>query len=140
MTIRNAAIIVAAGRGQRIGGEIPKQYLSVGGEPVLRRTVRIFLENPDINLVQVVIHPDDLDLYEHAVGDLDLPIPVFGGDTRQQSVLKGLEAIDIHMPEYVYIHDAARPFLSQQILNRFIKLHWPNYFFLLNVILTRNNN
>lgn len=121
MTIRNAAIIVAAGRGQRIGGEIPKQYLSVGGEIILRRTVKIFLENPDINLVQVIIHPDDRDLYEHAVGDLGLPFPVFGGDTRQQSVLRGLEAIDIHLPEYVYIHDAARPFLSQQILDSLIR-------------------
>lgn len=122
MTIKNAAIIVAAGRGQRLGGEIPKQYLDVGGMPILRRTVNVFLENPDIDHIQVIIHPDDLDLYNSAVGDLDLPLPVFGGETRQQSVFKGLEAISDIMAEYVYIHDAARPFLKQITLNTLISV------------------
>ena len=121
MTINNAAIIVAAGRGHRLGGEIPKQYLDVGGMPILRRTVNIFLKNPSIDLIQVIIHPDDTELYELAVGDLDLPTPIHGGETRQQSVLNGLEAISDHMPEYVYIHDAARPFLDQIILNNLIE-------------------
>ena len=120
MTINNIAIIVAAGRGHRVGGEIPKQYLNVGGMPILRRTVTVFLENPAIDLIQVIIHPDDRELYDSAVADLGLPEPVLGGDTRQKSVLNGLEAVSDHLPEYVFIHDAARPFLDQSTLNSLI--------------------
>ncbi len=120
MTVKNAAIIVAAGRGQRVGGEIPKQYLNIDGVPILRRTVDVFLQNPDINHTRVIIHPDDRELYDAAVGDMDLPEPVIGGDTRQQSVLNGLEALGKIMPEYVFIHDAARPFLTQDTLNALI--------------------
>ncbi|MDG1858719.1 MAG: bifunctional 2-C-methyl-D-erythritol 4-phosphate cytidylyltransferase/2-C-methyl-D-erythritol 2,4-cyclodiphosphate synthase [Emcibacteraceae bacterium] len=122
MTIKNAAIIVAAGRGHRLGGEIPKQYLDIGGTPVLRRTIDIFKDNPLIDYIQVIIHPDDHELYENAIGDLELPTPIHGGDTRQQSVLNGLEAISDISPEYVYIHDAARPFLNQNILNDLIEI------------------
>ena len=121
MTIKNAAIIVAAGRGQRVGGEIPKQYLSVGGVPILRHTVNVFMENPAIDYIQVIIHPDDRNLYDEAIGELDLPEPINGGDTRQKSVLNGLEAVSENMPEYVYIHDAARPFLDQITLNNLIE-------------------
>jgi 2-C-methyl-D-erythritol 4-phosphate cytidylyltransferase/2-C-methyl-D-erythritol 2,4-cyclodiphosphate synthase len=120
MTIRNAAIIVAAGRGQRVGGEIPKQYLEVGGMPILRRTVEVFLNHPNIDLIQVIIHPDDKNLYDQALNGLDLPAPIFGGETRQQSVLNGLEAISDKMPEYVFIHDAARPFLDHKIIDDLI--------------------
>lgn len=120
MTIRNAAIIVAAGRGQRVGGEIPKQYLEVGGVPILRRTVEVFLNHPNIDHIQVIIHPDDKNLYDQALNGLDLPAPIFGGETRQQSVLNGLEAISDKMPEYVFIHDAARPFLDHKIIDDLI--------------------
>lgn len=121
MTIRNAAIIVAAGRGQRVGGEIPKQYLEVGGVPVLRHTVEVFLKHPNIDYIQVIIHHDDRNLYDHALSDIDLPEPVLGGETRQQSVLNGLEAISDKLPEYVYIHDAARPFLDHELIDNLIE-------------------
>lgn len=121
MTIKNAAIIVAAGRGQRVGGEIPKQYLSVGGIPILRHTVNVFMENTSIDYIQIIIHPDDRNLYDEAIGELELPEPINGGDTRQKSVLNGLEAVSEIMPEYVYIHDAARPFLDQKVLNTLIE-------------------
>ncbi len=120
MIIKNIALILAAGRGHRLSKKTPKQYLDVGGITILRRAVNVFLENPTIDLIQVIIHPDDRDLYEAAVGDLGLPEPVHGGKTRQNSVLNGLEAIGIHFPEYVYIHDAARPFLDQKTLNSLI--------------------
>ncbi len=121
MTIKNAVIIVAAGRGQRVGGEIPKQYMDIGGISILRRTINIFRDNPAIDHIQVVIHPDDQNLYDAAVSDLELLAPVFGGATRQKSVLNGLEAIGELSPEYVYIHDAARPFLDQDTLNSLIR-------------------
>ena len=122
MTIKNAAIIVAAGRGKRVGGEIPKQYLEVGGVPILRHTVDVFRKHSGIDYIQIIINPDDQKLYEAAVGDLDLPKPIYGGDTRQKSVLNGLEAIGDQMPEYVFIHDAARPFLDHSIINNLIKV------------------
>jgi len=106
------ALIVAAGRGHRLGGERPKQYLPLGGVALLRRTVQAFLSHPSIDDVRVVIGPDDADLYSDAMARLDLPPPVIGGDTRQISVLNGLEGLAASPPDHVLIHDAARPFVS----------------------------
>lgn len=111
------ALIVAAGRGQRFGGEIPKQYRRLAGQPLLRYCVRTFVGHPRIDRVQVVYHPDDDDLYRTAVGDLDLPEPTPGGRSRQESVLNGLEAIAPLAPQTVLIHDAARPFVSSTIVD-----------------------
>lgn len=111
------ALIVAAGRGQRAGDGTPKQYRRVGGLPVLRRTVQAFLDHPRVDGVQVVIHPDDRDLYDAALAGLALPAPIAGGATRQESVRLGLEAIDA---AHVLIHDAARAFVSPAIIDRVI--------------------
>ncbi len=116
-----AAVIVAAGRGQRVGGDIPKQYLCLGDHPVLYHTASRFLHHPEISRVLVVIHPDDLKLYNAAVGDLDLMPPVNGGATRQESVLCGLEALIEESPDIVLIHDAARPLLSADLISGVIK-------------------
>jgi 2-C-methyl-D-erythritol 4-phosphate cytidylyltransferase/2-C-methyl-D-erythritol 2,4-cyclodiphosphate synthase len=109
-----AVVIVAAGRGQRAGGSVPKQYARLGGAMLLTRTLGLFLTRPDIAAVQVVIHPDDRALYEAAVDGLRGPLlaPVTGDDSRQGSVLRGLEALQVLAPRRVLIHDAARPFTS----------------------------
>ena len=111
-----AALIVAAGRGIRAqrDGTAPKQYVEVAGEPILTRSSRVFLEHRQIDLVQVVIHPDDIELYKAALHDAGskLAPPVFGGPTRQISTLAGLEALDAVAPDTVLIHDAARPLLD----------------------------
>ncbi|MDR3424429.1 MAG: bifunctional 2-C-methyl-D-erythritol 4-phosphate cytidylyltransferase/2-C-methyl-D-erythritol 2,4-cyclodiphosphate synthase [Alphaproteobacteria bacterium] len=107
------ALIVAAGTGSRFGGSLPKQYHELAGEPVLRRSVLAFLNHPHIDCVQVVINPDHRSLYDEAVGDLVLPEPVPGGDSRQESVLLGLEALaKSNRPDLVMIHDAARPLID----------------------------
>ncbi|SNS00623.1 MULTISPECIES: bifunctional 2-C-methyl-D-erythritol 4-phosphate cytidylyltransferase/2-C-methyl-D-erythritol 2,4-cyclodiphosphate synthase [unclassified Azospirillum] len=106
------ALIVAAGRGTRFGADLPKQYLPLAGKPVLRRTVEAFLRRPEISAVRVVIDPAFSDLYEQAVAGLDLPPPITGGPTRQDSVLNGLEALAGHAPDLVLIHDAARPLVD----------------------------
>jgi 2-C-methyl-D-erythritol 4-phosphate cytidylyltransferase/2-C-methyl-D-erythritol 2,4-cyclodiphosphate synthase len=106
-----AALIVAAGRGSRFGGPLPKQYALLGGQTVLRRTLTVLAATPGIDRCQVVIAAGDEPLYQAAVDGLDLPPPVSGGATRQQSVLKGLEALGRHPPDLVAIHDAARPFV-----------------------------
>ncbi|WP_262032436.1 bifunctional 2-C-methyl-D-erythritol 4-phosphate cytidylyltransferase/2-C-methyl-D-erythritol 2,4-cyclodiphosphate synthase [Microvirga sp. Mcv34] len=118
-----AALIVAAGRGSRAGEGVPKQYRGLGGIPVLSRTLSAFLTHPGIGHTVVVIHPDDRSLYEAAVALLPAPssalLPcVHGGDTRQDSVRNGLEALAGHDPELVLVHDAARPFAGPELIDR----------------------
>ena len=83
-----AAVIVAAGRGERAGANTPKQYRPIGGEPMIRATLRAFLAHPRIDFVQPVIKPNDRDTYQHAIAGLkDLLPPVAGGVTRQSAGL-----------------------------------------------------
>ena len=112
------ALITTSGRGTRLGGDgIPKQYLPLAGVPLLRHSILAFLNHPKIDDVICVIHPDDVALYESAVIGLDLLNPVFGGETRQISVRKGLEALREYDPAKVLIHDGVRPFVSKQIIS-----------------------
>ncbi|MFZ0847049.1 MAG: bifunctional 2-C-methyl-D-erythritol 4-phosphate cytidylyltransferase/2-C-methyl-D-erythritol 2,4-cyclodiphosphate synthase [Pseudolabrys sp.] len=116
-----AAVIVAAGRGTRAGSDLPKQFRQVGGEIMLSRTLSLFAEHAEVSLVQAVIHPDDIDLYRGIAQDNDVVLPqAFGGATRQASVRAGLEALEVHKPDIVLIHDAARPFASAQLVARAI--------------------
>lgn len=105
------ALIVAAGRGSRFGGPLPKQYALLDGTPVLRRTLLAFRGVPGITGLRVVIAPGDDAPYGEATAGLNLPPPVAGGGSRQQSVLNGLEALSADPPDLVAIHDAARPFV-----------------------------
>jgi 2-C-methyl-D-erythritol 4-phosphate cytidylyltransferase/2-C-methyl-D-erythritol 2,4-cyclodiphosphate synthase len=122
-----AALIVAAGRGSRAGQGIPKQYRRLGGKPVLTRTLQAFMGHPRIDRLIVVIHPDDQDLYQESLSALPgagLAIPLgcaFGGETRQDSVRHGLEALSDPMPDIILIHDAARPFVSCALISRAIE-------------------
>jgi len=120
MTGTVAAIIVAAGRGTRVGGSLPKQYRPVAGVPVIRRSLELFARHAEIALVQPVIHDADRDLYQRAAGDLPVLPPVAGAETRQGSVRRGLEALVAHKPRVVLIHDAARPFASPALVSRAI--------------------
>jgi 2-C-methyl-D-erythritol 4-phosphate cytidylyltransferase/2-C-methyl-D-erythritol 2,4-cyclodiphosphate synthase len=105
------ALIVAAGRGSRFGGPLPKQYALLAGRPVLRLTLEAYRSAPQINRLRVVIAPGDETHYQAAVEGLDLPSPVLGGASRQQSVLNGLEALAGEAPDFVAVHDGARPFV-----------------------------
>lgn len=113
-----AAVIVAAGRGSRAGGEVPKPYWRLGGEPMIRLSLGLFSGHGEIDLVQPVVHPDDVALYDAAAAGLDLLPAVFGGATRQASVRAGLEALTPHRPDIVLVHDAARPFASPALISR----------------------
>ena len=112
-----AALVVAAGRGVRTGLDLPKQYVTLGGKSVLRRTLEALRLHDGVGAIQVVIRPGDGDLYEASVGGLPglLP-PVQGGATRQQSVRNGLEALAADAPQIVLVHDAARPFASPSMI------------------------
>ena len=116
------ALIVAGGRGVRAGGELPKQYAMLGGMPALRRAVLAFLRHDEVAGVQVVIHPADRDLYRPAIEGLDLPPPLEGGATRQESVAAGLEALAARGEAIVLIHDAARPLVPADLIGRCIAM------------------
>src|SRR3954453_5282249 len=109
MTTTVAAIVVAAGRGLRAGGDKPKQYRTVGNVSAVRRTLDAMARHPGIAAVQSVIHRDDAGFYATASEGLQLLSPVFGGATRQASVRAGLEALEIRHLDLVLVHDAARP-------------------------------
>jgi 2-C-methyl-D-erythritol 4-phosphate cytidylyltransferase/2-C-methyl-D-erythritol 2,4-cyclodiphosphate synthase len=115
-----AAVVVAAGRGLRAGGHLPKQYREVAGEPVIRSSLSLFAWHGQIGAVQAVIHPDDRGSYEAAAKGLRLLPPVSGGASRQASVRAGLEALAGRPPDIVLIHDAARPFCSTELVSRAI--------------------
>ena len=113
-----AAVIVAAGKGLRLGGPIPKQYQRLGGEMILTHTIRALQACDRISAISVVIHPDARAMYAQAVEALpnDDLIVVDGGAERSDSVRLGLEALSVYAPDRVLIHDAARPFVSPDVL------------------------
>ncbi len=119
-----AILVVAAGRGSRAGGGIPKQYKSLAGQPLLARTLGALMRAAPGATVLPVIHKDDLDLYRASASHFEteccLAGPVFGGDTRQASVRLGLEALSVRQfpPAIVLIHDAARLFVSSTLVQR----------------------
>ncbi len=122
-----AGLIVAAGRGKRAGGGIPKQYRDLMGQTVLRRSILALLAHRSVEAVQVVIHSDDVNEYEAAVNGISGLLPVcIGGVERHDSVLAGLNALKSHKPDLVLIHDAARPLVSvndiKEVLNA-LKTH-----------------
>lgn len=117
------ALIVAAGRGSRAGEGVPKQYRLLNGRTVLERTLDCFFAHPSIGQVIVVTHPDDDGLYGEAIRSVKseklLPV-AHGGETRQDSVRNGLEALSDLRPDLVLVHDAARPFVSNELIDRAI--------------------
>jgi 2-C-methyl-D-erythritol 4-phosphate cytidylyltransferase / 2-C-methyl-D-erythritol 2,4-cyclodiphosphate synthase len=113
-------LIVAAGQGERAGGQIPKQYRRIAGEAMASRAAAALLNHPRIDAVAVVIAPGQEQHYETACGHLNLIGPFIGGAQRQDSVRLGLEALGEHPPHRVLIHDAARPFLATGVIDRLL--------------------
>ena len=122
-----ALVVVAAGRGARLGADRPKQYLLCAGKPLLTHTLEALAAAWPFSAVTVAIHDDDRALYEEALAHLSSAArasvgpPAIGGATRQQSVLAGLEALAEQEPDIVLIHDAARPFPSSALVARAVQ-------------------
>ena len=112
------ALILAGGRGTRLGAALPKQYLPLGEGVVLRHAVCNFVDHPGIDHVRVVIGVQDRVRCDAALRGLDLLAPVTGGDSRQESARLGLESLVSIAPERVLIHDAARPFADAATIDR----------------------
>ncbi|UXN04452.1 bifunctional 2-C-methyl-D-erythritol 4-phosphate cytidylyltransferase/2-C-methyl-D-erythritol 2,4-cyclodiphosphate synthase [Bartonella sp. HY406] len=118
MSKKVAAIILAAGRGERAGSIGPKQYEDLQGEAVICQTVQKFVDCVDIGQIIIVVHEDDVDLAKAVLQRFAQRIElVIGGATRQISTLAGLEYLSSSSPDFVHIHDAARPFVTVQILD-----------------------
>jgi 2-C-methyl-D-erythritol 4-phosphate cytidylyltransferase/2-C-methyl-D-erythritol 2,4-cyclodiphosphate synthase len=114
------ALVLAAGRGTRFGGTLPKQYLRLAGTSVLRHAVTAFATHPRIDGVMLTIRPEDRAAYDAAIAGLDVLPPVPGGAERQDSVRLGLEALAARRPSRVLIHDGARPFPGAALIDRVI--------------------
>ena len=110
-----AAVIVAAGRGQRAGGGVPKQWRQLAGTQVATRALKAFETHPIISQIVLVVNPDDVDLVQQDGAKL-----VHGGASRSASVLAGLHAVDPKI-SHVLIHDAARPLISHEVIDRVIR-------------------
>ena len=118
-----AAILVAAGRGERAGHstEGPKQYRTIGTRAVLAHTLALFKSHPRIETIVLVIHADDRALCERALGEEAARVHlVTGGAERQISVRRGLEFLRDRAPGIVLIHDAVRPFVDHATIDRVI--------------------
>lgn len=116
--MRIAGLVMAAGRGLRLGEPTPKQYQPLGGRTVLAHALDALLADPRIGPVVTVIHPEDRARYAAAIAGVAEPRlrpPVAGGSTRARSVRAGLEALAADGPDRVLIHDAARPFLPGHV-------------------------
>jgi 2-C-methyl-D-erythritol 4-phosphate cytidylyltransferase/2-C-methyl-D-erythritol 2,4-cyclodiphosphate synthase len=111
------ALIVAAGRGERLGAGLPKQYRLLGGKPVLRRAVEALARHPAIAAVRVVIGAGQSDLAGEALEGVDVGELIEGGAERADSVRAGLARIE---GDAVLVHDAARPFCPPAVIDRLL--------------------
>jgi 2-C-methyl-D-erythritol 4-phosphate cytidylyltransferase / 2-C-methyl-D-erythritol 2,4-cyclodiphosphate synthase len=114
-----AAIIVAAGTGSRMGSDKPKQFRMLAGKPMLRHSVEAFASHPDVEAIIVVVGAGQEPDARKALADLPVAAYVMGGETRRNSVNNGLQYIEKQISN-ILIHDAARPFLSQRIIDDLI--------------------
>ncbi|HMB43534.1 MAG TPA: 2-C-methyl-D-erythritol 4-phosphate cytidylyltransferase [Luteimonas sp.] len=117
------AIVPAAGRGLRMGGSIPKQYLDVAGAPMMAHTLGALLTHPSVEGVVVVLAPDD-SLWPGWPELLGKPVLVCsGGESRAESVLAGLHALpdSVRPDDFVLVHDAARPNLAIDDLDQLLE-------------------
>jgi len=120
MPERYHAVVPAAGGGTRLGAEVPKQYLDLGGETMLHRTIEALLAESRLQSVVVVVSPDDERRPVAGRFDARVRFAAVGGTTRADSVAAGIEQLDADADDWVLVHDAARPGLSATALARLI--------------------
>ena len=111
------ALIVAAGSGSRMGGELPKQYRLLAGRSVLAHAVDALVSHPRVDAVRVVIGANQDDLAKAALAERDVGALIIGGAERSDSVRAGLTAIGEGI---VLVHDAARPFCPPAVIDRLL--------------------
>lgn len=120
---KTTAIILAGGTGERMGGDIPKQFMLISGEPVISYSVRAFDRSPIVTDILIVCHNDHIERMERVLADINPSKEcriVPGGKTRQESSYNGVKAC-AKGTEYVLIHDAARPFVDEGVIQRVLE-------------------
>lgn len=124
---KNYAIIVAGGKGLRMGGDVPKQFLPVGGEPVLMRTLKIFHEaDKDMDLI-LVLPKDQQEYWQRLCDEYEFSVPyrlATGGETRFHSVQNGLALVPDDAEGVVGVHDGVRPFVTVEVIRRCYDAAW----------------
>lgn len=115
-------VIVAAGNGTRMGGSVRKPYLEIGGTPIVIKTLQQFLQVPEIIEVVLVVHSEESERTKQLLQDYHMHHIriVSGGVERQHSVINGVRALSTAI-ESVLIHDAARPFVSVELIHTIIQ-------------------
>lgn len=111
------ALIVAAGKGERFGGDVPKQYRDLAGKPVLRWAVEALVSHPAVSEVRVVIGAGQQELAERALSGIDVGTLIIGGAERIDSVRAGLAEAE---GDAVLVHDAARPFCPPSVVDKLL--------------------
>lgn len=125
---RAFAVVPAAGMGKRMGASINKQYLQLGGKPIVARTLEVFQQSPSIAGIILVIPQDEIPYCQHEVVDryqLSKVLKIVaGGAERQYSVLNGLRELQRHADDrdVVLVHDGVRPFITEALLQQSIEL------------------
>lgn len=116
------AIIVAAGKGTRMGSEIPKQYMTIAGKTILETTLYKFEKSNEIDEIVLIVNKDDLEYVndEIAVSYEKLTIVKAGGSTRTESVFEGIKALSKSCG-IVLIHDGVRPFVSYNLISNCVE-------------------
>lgn len=119
-----AVIIVAGGVGARLGSAIPKQYVDINGKLLAEYSLERFTSNKKINYVQLVVNRAHESYYRKtqlSASSKFLDIAETEGEFRQNSVFSGLKVVEKYEPDYVLIHDAARPLVSDEIIDSVIQ-------------------
>lgn len=122
-----AAIVLAAGQGKRMGGQVHKQFLELEGHPIVYYSIRAFQESPLIDQILLVTGETEIDYVKHEIVEKyhfdKVSVVVAGGHERYVSVWNGLKALEKSLREeekdgFVFIHDGVRPFINEEILRR----------------------
>jgi 2-C-methyl-D-erythritol 4-phosphate cytidylyltransferase len=117
--MNKAAVLVAGGKGSRMGGSVPKQYLPIGGKPVLMHTMEKFYQADPNTFLILVLPESDFSIWKNLCDEYKFSLDhhvISGGTSRFQSVKNGLNAIPFH-DGLVAIHDVVRPFVKKEVIN-----------------------
>ena len=119
-----SAIILAGGKGKRMNSSISKQFIEIKGKPIIYYTIKKFNDNKKIDNIIVVLSQEEIEYFkENILKKYDLKVDkiVVGGAERQDSVYNGLKSLENSETDIVLIHDGARPFISDRIIDEGIK-------------------